>query len=220
MVDLVGPVPKGAASPASRMLAAIFPTAGRTWFIKATGPAPVMAKHREGFIALCRSVRFSGRPAAPSQQAAAPTRAARTQSRPAWDLPTGWVPDAQAKPMSVASFTIKADSAEAVVTITPLPGPQKLLSNINRWRRQVGLDPIGSLGDNPPEPIDVAGHKGSLVELRGASKHMIGVIAERDGVTWFYKMVGPDPLVAAQKAAFGAFVRSVRFDGGAGKSGA
>ena len=77
--------------------------------------------------------------------------------------------------------------------------------------------PVEDLSDDPPQPIQVAGQTGALVDLPGPSKHMIGVIAERDGVTWFYKLVGPDPLVAEQKPAFEAFVRSIRFDGGAGK---
>lgn len=218
MVDLVGPVPEGGESPASRMLAAIFPAQGRTWFIKTTAPAPVMAKHLDGFNALCRSVRFAGQPAVQVPRAAEPARAAtKSKNSPAWDLPAGWVQEKQARPMSAASFTIAVGSAEAVVTITPLPGPPKLLSNINRWRGQVGLMPIEDLSDDPPQPIQVAGETGALVDLPGQSKHMLGVIAERDGATWFYKMVGPDPLVAEQKAAFEAFVRSIRFDGGAGK---
>lgn len=217
LVDLVGPVPEGGESPASRMLAAIFPASGRTWFIKTTAPAPVMAKHLDDFNALCRSVRFAGQPAAQAPRATEPAPAAKSKEGPAWDLPEGWVQEEQARPMSVASFTIAVGSAEAVVTITPLPGPPKLLSNINRWRGQVGLMPVEDLSDASPQPIQVAEQTGALVDLAGPSKHMIGVIAERDGATWFYKMVGPDPLVAEQKAAFEAFVRSIRFDGVAGK---
>jgi len=218
-VDLVGPVPDGGASPGLRMLAAIFPVTGRTWFIKTTAPAPVMAKYVDDFDALCRSVDFGAAPTAQSPPAVETVDAAPSRDGPAWELPDGWVQDGQAKPMSAASFTIAADSDEAFVTITPLPGPPQLLSNINRWRSQVGLQPMGSLDDDAPQPIQVAGQTGALVDLAGPSKHMIGVIVEREGATWFYKMMGPDPLVAEQKAAFEAFVRSVRFDGDAGEQG-
>ena len=221
MVDLVGPAPEDGGedggAPALRMLAAIFPAPTKTWFIKTTGPAPVMAKHRDDFEALCRSVRFSGRPPTQTPHGAGAATPARQQDQPTWDLPAGWVQDKQARPMSVASFTIVKKSAEATVTITPLPGPPKLLGNINRWRGQVGLGELKSLDDEPPQSIEVAGQSGSLVDLAGPDKHMIGVIATRGGDTWFYKMVGPNPLVAEQKAAFEGFVRSIRFGEETGK---
>ncbi|MBT8484237.1 MAG: hypothetical protein HKO59_12425, partial [Phycisphaerales bacterium] len=58
VVDLVGPDPADEEAVAMRMFAAIFPVARETWFIKTTGPAPVLETHRDGFLRLCESVRF------------------------------------------------------------------------------------------------------------------------------------------------------------------
>ena len=60
--------------------------------------------------------------------------------------------------------------------------------------------------------IDVAGQEAHYIDLPGPNQHILGVIAERGGRTWFYKVTGTDPLVAKQKGAFEAFVRSIRFD--------
>jgi hypothetical protein len=120
--------------------------------------------------------------------------------------------------MSVASFTVSGGGQEAALTITPLGGNQDPLANINRWRRQVGLPPLTDLGDDPPQPIDVAGVSGSLVDIGGPEGRTLAVIAPRGGMTWFYKLSGPDPLVKSQRDAFEAFVRSVRFDAEGGSS--
>ena len=50
----------------------------------------------------------------------------------------------------------------------------------------------------------------------GISQRMLGVGLPHGGATWFFKMTGPADLVGKQKAAFEAFVKSVKFDGGKG----
>lgn len=213
MVHLVGPS-SAPERPAKAMLAAIFPAATRTWFLKATGSAPLIAKHHEKFAALCRSVRFeaSSKPPEPGPPAPAGPRAAM----PSWDLPAGWVQESPPRPMSLASFKIAAGDGDMAVTITPLPGPPQLLENLNRWRRQVGLGPRAALDEDPPTTIEVAGQPGHWVDLAGPGGHTIGVIAQRQGRTWFYKLSGQGPAVADQKPAFQAFIRSIRFDDSAG----
>lgn len=210
MVHLVGPD--------ASMLAAIFPAQTRTWFIKATGEKTVIESHRDGFAQLCNSIRFGKSPTMgpsrpPSAEAPRSPETPKPGS-PTWDAPDGWTQDSTPRQMSVASFTVRDGDQEAVLTITPLGGPPRLLGNINRWRRQVGLGPIESLAIDPPASIEVAGAQGHLVDLRGAETHMLGVIVERPPQTWFYKLTGPDPLVSDQKAAFEAFVRSTRFEEG------
>ncbi len=139
-------------------------------------------------------------------------RSADAGTAPVWDtLPEGWTADAQPRPMSVASLTIVGGGQEASLTITPLGGSQDQAGNINRWRGQVGLPPAA---DPAAEvmPFEVAGLPGSLVDLTGADRHILGVISRRGDQTWFFKLSGPDPLVADQRAAFEAFVRSIRFN--------
>ena len=63
------------------------------------------------------------------------------------------------------------------------------------------------------DTIEVAGEQGHFVDLAGSANHILGVIVPRGDTTWFYKLSGPDRLVAGQRAAFEAFVGSIRFEG-------
>ncbi|MHC5003167.1 MAG: hypothetical protein ACYTJ0_08590 [Planctomycetota bacterium] len=220
LVDLDGP--------SARMLAAIFPTETHTWFIKTTAPKEALDVHKAGFVTLCSSVRFSGvipdadgstAPAAPAPAPSTGTAdaggaAGAASGGPTWgELPAGWTLDSPARAMSVASFTVAGEGGEASMTITPLGGAQDELANVNRWRRQVGLDPVAELAEQAPEPIEVGGLAGSLVDIGGVEQRTLGVIVTDGSTTWFYKLTGPDALVAEQKDAFATFVRSVRPDG-------
>ena len=204
LVDLSGPADEQEDWEPKRMLAGIFPGKDSSWFVKTTATASTIEAHRSAFVALCESVHFGPVPPAAT--------GAQKRDVPKWgDLPDGWRLDAQPKPMSVASLSVSNGSQQASLTITPLGGSQVLLDNINRWRRQVGLGPLSGLDEQPPTPIEVAGQPGHLVDAAGAEKHILGVISTRGGMTWFYKLTGPDPLVAQQKAAFEAFIRSIEF---------
>ncbi len=216
MVDLIGPAEPGGEGEAPRMLAAIFPAGPSTWFIKTIGTQAVLQQHRDAFLALCESVRFSGAPAASMPPSSAPPVAGRGGggALPTWEvLPAGWSVDADPKPMSLISFTVTDGGQEASFTITPLGGNQDLLANINRWRRQVGLGPIANLADTPPLSIDIDGTPGDLVDIVGPERHTLGVVWTGPSMTWFFKLTGPDPLVANQRSAFEAFVGSFDFSG-------
>ncbi len=209
MVDLSGPSDEQEDWEPKRMLAAIFPGKDSSWFVKTTATASTIEAHRSAFVALCESVRFGAAQARPAPRAAT---GEQKPDVPKWgDVPDGWRLDAQPKPMSVASLSVSNGSQQASLTITPLGGSQDLLDNINRWRQQVGLGPLSGLDQQPPMAIEVAGQPGHLVDAAGAEKHILGVISTRGGITWFYKLTGPDPLVAEQKAAFESFIRSIEF---------
>lgn len=215
LVDLTGPTDADKEWEASRMLAAIFPADDSAWFIKTTATVSTIETYESAFVALCESVRFVAPGGAKTPVAATPPSAAASDSRrdgPQWDtVPVGWALDAKPRSMAVASFTLTSESQRASLTITPLGGSQDLLGNINRWRRQVGLGPLANLDEQPPVSIDVAGTPGHLVDIAGSQSHILGVVSVRGGTTWFFKLTGPDPLVADQKAAFESFVRSIKF---------
>ena len=136
--------------------------------------------------------------------------------------PEGWKekkPDASVGQM--AAFQVVEGSATADVSITPAGG--SLLANVNRWRSQIGLDPVD--GDQLKKQFretEVAGVAGAFIELVGpasagaARQSILGVIFLRGQQAWFIKMKGPADLVAKQKPAFEAFVRSVEFAGNRG----
>ena len=216
LVDMVGTPAEDGPDVPRRMLAAMYATTERTWFIKTVAPDPVIASHREAFLALCSSIRIAGAAAPSAPSTGGRMHAARepdgASSGLKWDLPDGWQQDARPATMAMASFTIAEGDQKAAVTITPLGAKMPLLGNIERWRVQAGLKPAGSLEAAAPTKIEVAGQEAYYVDLPGPKQHILGVMAERGSRTWFYKVTGPDPLVAKQKGAFEAFVRSIRFD--------
>lgn len=228
-VDLEGP--------ALRMLAAIFPVGANTWFIKATGPDNLVGPEHEAFMTLCRSVSFSAEPPAGHPPMTTPGTGsggaddlppmssggagdggggggtqAPASSPVTWTaLPDGWEVDAQPATMSVVSITTSAPGGAASITITPLGGQQDLMSNVNRWRGQVGLPTAGTPAEAGVREIPIADRTGWIVDAAGPQQRIMGAITIRDGATWFFKIRGSNEAVAPHAAAFEAFLGDAAF---------
>ena len=138
-----------------------------------------------------------------------------------YSVPEGWKEVPSQKAFRVASFDVEANGKRADVSVSPLSGPAGgLLANVNRWRtEQLGLPEVNDeqLRESL-QRIEVAGSEANYVHLVGPDsavenrQAILGVILERGGQTWFFKMTGPADLVAQQRAAFETFVRSVQFE--------
>jgi hypothetical protein len=135
-------------------------------------------------------------------------------SKLAYDVPTGWK-EIPAKGMRAAAFEIAEGALKAEMTVIPLSGSSgTLLENINRWRGQIGMEPIKEEQlEQTTKKIDVAGLPGTWVELNGPSVKLLGAIVPKAGQTWFFKLQGPAEMVDRHKAAFESFLRSVKFNG-------
>ncbi len=137
-----------------------------------------------------------------------------------WTAPAGW----QSRPPSAmrkATFIIPGATAgeQAELAVTAFPGNVGgNLANLNRWRQQLQLAPISTAelesalvhvhaGDLH---IDVAELLGPAPSAGGSPQRVLGAIVPFNGATWFFKLTGPDALVAREKAAFMAFVQTIR----------
>src|SRR5262245_29603892 len=116
--------PVVAPAPKTRLLAALFPQADKTWAIKLMGPVADVAKHAEAFHKFVESIRLT-------PQADPPL---------AWTLPEGWR-TAKEVAFSVATFQLGSEDHALQVSVTPVAGNSAtaVLDNINRWRGQLGL---------------------------------------------------------------------------------
>src|SRR4051794_14363163 len=118
--------------------------------------------------------------------------------------------------MRVASFKIDQNGKQADVSVVPLEGGAGGDSaNVNRWRGQVGLAAISDdTLKQSAQAVEIAGQPGMLYELSGTNPgsgeavRILGAIQHREGTAWFFKMTGSDTLVAEQKSAFVAFLKS------------
>ena len=156
-------------------------------------------------------------PNAAATPAAAPDQNENNVAQPQlqWTLPAGWTEVAPGD-MSIASFKVTGQNGtEAGVTVVPLPGMAGGDSaNVNRWRGQVGLpaasaDELQKMG----EPVQVGDQPATLYDLAGSdnAKRILGVMQQRNGTTWFFKMTGDAALVEQQKSPFTAFLKSLTF---------
>lgn len=139
----------------------------------------------------------------------------------AWKTPEGWQ-EQQADGMRKASFSVETKEGPRLdVSVVSLGGAAGgLLSNVNRWRNQVGLKPITqeSLQGNL-KSLPIGDAQGSLVTIYGEEKTLEGkyaagilaAILERQGKTWFFKMMGPVPGLRHEKKHFEAFLASVQW---------
>ena len=198
-----------------RMVICAVPFGGYTWFFKLRGPVAEVDDADPELAEFLDSVRW---PAAAAPPQPAPVEPAPVEPAPAqpsaaelgWTVPDGWSQAAEAGRMRIA--TIRAGAAE--LAITRFPGDVGgLLQNVNRWRRQIGLEPVLRVEDQPLTRLEVAGLAATRVDLEGPERALRVVLIPREGQTWFVKLAGEPAAVAAEEARFAAFVGSLRFAG-------
>ena len=212
LADLTG----GPADKPVRMLGAIIPFDGATWFFKLTGPAAVVAAEKARFLEFLATVR----PSAPGETTVAPPAAAPS-APPAstvaaaagipdlrWSAPGHW----QSKPASAlrkATYVIPGTPAELAITAFPgTVGGE--LANVNRWRGQLQLPPLGEADlAGAVTRFTANGLPVAVVEFTGGNQRLVGAIVPHGDATWFFKLTGPDAVVAAEKPAFLLFLQTL-----------
>ncbi len=120
--------PSGPVAPLekSRMVVgmAMQPTA--TWTFKIRGPEEDVAALKESWEEFFSTLKFSA------------------VGEPQFDLPDGWVDDGTRKGMfsTIHTLSLNKKTPPTRMEISSLTAGQKLPDNVNRWRRQLGLDPL------------------------------------------------------------------------------
>lgn len=226
VVDLQG-LPEGAdPKKDGRIIGAILAREGETWFFKMRGNAALTEAEKAHFIDWVKSTRTAAqapstaqqnasesKPASPhgGQMAAQPAEESAGAS-PKWTAPKEWK-SLPVSGMRFASFEAgDASGAPADISVMSLPGDSGGdLSNVNRWRQQVGLPPVTDTDLNSQvKPVGSAGMK--LVDLAGAEKRMMAGWVRNGDQTWFFKLTGSPSVVEAEKERFLAFLGSVKFE--------
>jgi hypothetical protein len=225
LVDITGSTT--ADKPAMRLLGAIIPHDGKVWFIKFTAPDSVASAQKSNFDAFVHSLQFAA--VRPSESLAGPpaprsTDSAKVAPPPqgsvrlaAWKTPEGWTEQPGSNAMRVTSFRVGAgaQAAEVILSRIPQSNAGSFLDNINRWRGQVGLEPIADQKPGDMQTVNVAGHEALFLSYTGpqsASTKQLMVAMDLEGPDfWFVKMVGPESVVSAQKDAFRQFLASMQF---------
>jgi hypothetical protein len=199
-----------------RIVTAFVHRADGSWFYKLQGADAAVTAQKPAFIAFLKSVKIkegpavAATPAAPSSEPPEPPEPPPT---PAMMAPEGWqtLPPGQ---MQVAKFGVNKDGAKAEVSVSVFPSDTGgTLSNVNRWRRQLGLAETDEAGlaecVTPLEGAAIDGAPGAmLADLSHENRRMLGAIVPREGRWWFYKMMGDAAVVDAERESFLHFVKS------------
>ncbi len=129
-----------------------------------------------------------------------------------WKLPANW--------------TETGPTGMRAATLMPPGGPEctvfkfggvagGLLSNVNRWRGQVGLEPLtdGGLASQLEErKLGGTATSALVCDMTGPKGRVIGAIVVGAEGTWFFKLQSPEPSkIEAVKPGFIAVVDSLSF---------
>ena len=139
-----------------------------------------------------------------------------------WDTPEGWA-EAPATSMRDINFTFGPDGVgECYVSRLPSTGGG-LVENVNRWRRQMGQEPMSEEEVNAmptrvvfSRPATYVAVDGSFTGMGGKGTideaRLLGVILNTGNGAVFVKMTGPRDLVTANEDQFDAFCASLRLE--------
>ena len=150
-----------------------------------------------------------------------PTASAASRAEVEWTLPKGWkqLPPSE---MRLASFSVEGkEGLKADISIVVLGGISGgELANVNRWRGQLNLEPIGesdlsrntemiSPGGRHMLMVDIVSN-GPFIDNR-YKKRLVAVMHTRGEKIWFFKMTGEDALIRSVKPSFLRLLESLRF---------
>jgi hypothetical protein len=135
-----------------------------------------------------------------------------------WSVPAGWEATPFNHQLQYAAFSIGSGDDAIKVTVGYLfpdrPGARDLMANVNRWRRQLGLEPASSTElASIVTPMKESNLTMQRVDLAAPSgQRMLAVIVPREDRIWFFKMTGAAAAIEAHKDQFDTFVRSAKYD--------
>ena len=223
LFDLESPKRGGDSGHEARMLTAYLHQTNRTWFFKLAGPSHLVEAEKASFLRFLESVNFhkiqqeieslAPQTASPTL----PTVAPRVREMPQWNAPPSWQNAPPKSPLQLARFRIShSQESDAEMTVSSLSGDGGgLLPNVNRWRGQINLAPLGSesLGDVTRQLNLDGERKGVLVDMTGGQSRVLVAVVPIGEETWFYKMTGAPGVIEKEMESFTNFVRSVQYSG-------
>lgn len=237
LYDIAGTSP--GSGDAERILGAILHGDDAVWYFKVTGDDALVETNKAAFTAFLKSVQFDRQAtlSAPStmdlgqlppshppiggMDMAGQVPAGDAAGKPVWTIPTDWQ-EAPLAQFLAAKFTVKgAGDAAASVNVSQLAGDGGgLLANANRWRQQLGLEPLKDdmeLAHLVPAMDLPGGGQLTVVDFTGTNSQtgkparLVGAVVPAGGQTWFYKLMGDPDVVAQQKDALVKFVQSAKY---------
>lgn len=137
-----------------------------------------------------------------------------------WTAPDSWSPQSESQ-FRIINYRV-GEQTECYVTVLP-GGGGGIGPNLNRWRGQMGLEPMGEDGLAGLElkpflgaeafSVSYDGNFQGMQGQAGDGYRMLGLIQQFSGIMISAKMAGPVEEVEAATAEFYKFCESIRFRG-------
>lgn len=126
-----------------------------------------------------------------------------------YEKPEEWT---QVKPKQfiLAAFQVSDGDKQVSITLSRAGGARA--DNVNRWRGQMGLKPLGR--DEIAtllQKIEVGARAGELVELKNDNQIMLGLMLADGDSTVFVKLLGDPELAVRERGRFLEFAKSLSF---------
>jgi len=198
----------GEAREGYRMIGLIRDLSGRTVTLKLVGPADLVGREVERFLAFAASLRAAA-PPPPFDP-----------STLAWEAPKGWVRQGPKEMREVTFVPEGSTDTECWVTVL-LGDGGGLPANLHRWRVELMGQPALTAAEVAALPtLEVLGRKATFVSVEGTYTGMRGDRIEKAGFlgilcplgthTVAVRMTGPAEVVRREKENFVAFCQSLR----------
>ena len=128
-----------------------------------------------------------------------------------WIVPPGWIERVPPRRLELASFTIPSESGDGEVVVVRIEDYEYgLLPNVNRWRSQIGLEPInGKSMSEVSQSVEAAsGELGNAFRFVGTKQTILSAAFVRGDTKWFFKLIAPNSVAELQKESFDTFIAS------------
>ena len=125
-----------------------------------------------------------------------------------WKIPEHWT---QLEHNALQLLKFKAPSL--TITVSSLSGlAGDNLANINRWRAQIGLEPVSLLTSLTKESIQGFDATLFVISAEQAQEAIFVVQLKRPEDVLFFKLMGAKDKVEAERGLFLSFIRSIHLD--------
>lgn len=200
---------------------------GKGWILDAVGKGPASGTDR-GMMGFGMGRQATSSPP-PMQSPVNPPPREEAAQPVEFDLPEGWR-ELPPRPMVLRVLELGEGETKVAIAVSAFPAsaPQiaDVLSNVNRWRGEVGLEEVTSeqLGELT-EPVKISGTEGTvatMVDSDGAadSNGTLAAMVTKNDKVWFFKMTGTREGIEAHREAFIEWLDTVQIPSPDSKGGA
>ncbi|MFI5380781.1 MAG: hypothetical protein ACHRHE_15900 [Tepidisphaerales bacterium] len=139
----------------------------------------------------------------------------------AYDAPKTWTLDPTPRMMRELTFTL-GDGEKAVTLIVSRLAASSFsdaLGNINRWRGEVGLEPLTDVSQQKSAKIKIGAVDGTAFDVPGkAPNRLVVAMLPRGEEIWYFKFKGHTDTINAEWENIEKFLASIKFGKAAPKA--